>query len=265
METATRPLPIRQFRADAALVEIFATRDEAGRAAAEDVARDIAATQASSQTARVVFAAAPSQDEFLAGLVARPEVDWSRVNAFHMDEYLGIAADHPASFRRYLRDHLFDRCGIDPSLVRLIHAEWAGLPIRVCHGYEILLRVAPLDLVCGGIGENGHLAFNDPPVADFLDPVWVKVVRLDHACRSQQVNDGCFARVEDVPTHAFTLTIPALLSARRLSIVVPGPRKASAVLAAIRGPISEACPASVLRTHSGARIYLDRESATGLG
>jgi glucosamine-6-phosphate deaminase len=264
METSTRPQPVRQFRADAALVEIFATRDDAGRAAAEDVGREIASRQASAATARLVFAAAPSQDEFLAALVTRPEIDWLRLAAFHMDEYLGIDANHPASFRLYLYKHLFEPCGIDPDRVHMIPAESRESPLRVCLDYEQSMRAKPPDIVCGGIGENGHLAFNDPPVADFLDPVWVKVVRLDDACRAQQVHDGCFARIEDVPTHAFTLTIPALLSASRLSIVVPGPRKAAAVLATLGGPISEACPASVLRTHPGARIYLDRESAIGL-
>ena len=115
--------------------------------------------------------------------------------------------------------------------------------------------------MCAGIGENGHLAFNDPPVADFLDPVLVKVVRLDAACRAQQLNDGCFEKPTDIPTHAYTLTIPALLSAPVVSVVVPGPRKANAVLTTLRGPISESCPATALRQHKGARLYLDRDAA----
>jgi glucosamine-6-phosphate deaminase len=124
-----------------------------------------------------------------------------------------------------------------------------------------MLRAEPADLVCAGIGENGHLAFNDPPVADFLDPVKVKVVRLDEACRKQQVHDGCFSDLTEVPTHAYTLTVPALLAAPRLFVVVPGPRKAEAVLATLKGPIGEACPATALRGHAGARLYLDKESA----
>ncbi len=133
--------------------------------------------------------------------------------------------------------------------------------MQTCLAYEDLLLAEPTDIVCAGIGENGHLAFNDPPVADFLDPVQVKVVRLDQPCRAQQFHDGCFDRVEDVPTHAYTLTIPALLAAPHVSVVVPGPRKANAVLTTLRGPINEACPATVLRRHPGTTLYLDREAA----
>src|SRR6185437_12599272 len=180
---------------------------------------------------------------------------------FHMDEYLGLHSDHPASFRRYLQEHLFRLAGFTPDRLRLIPGEQTGSPLRTCLDYEALLQAEPTDIVCAGIGENGHLAFNDPPVADFLDPVLVKVVRLDSACRTQQLNDGCFDRIEDVPTYAYTLTVPALLAAPVVSVVVPGPRKAEAVLATLRGPIHEACPASVLRTHPGAVLYLDREAA----
>jgi glucosamine-6-phosphate deaminase len=208
-----------------------------------------------------VFAAAPSQDEFLAGLVADKGIDWARVTAFHMDEYLGLPADHPASFRRYLQEHLFGLVGLSPDRQRLIPGERSERPLRTCLAYEDLLMAAWPDIVCAGIGENGHLAFNDPPVADFLDPVLVKVVKLDAPCRTQQVNDGCFERIADVPTHAYTLTIPALVSAPFVSVVVPGARKANAVLTTLKGPISESCPASVLRRHPGAKLYLDREAA----
>ncbi len=208
-----------------------------------------------------MFAAAPSQDEFLAGLVARQEIDWTRVVAFHMDEYLGIGADHPVSFRRYLQEHLFRLVDMGADRLRLIPGERAERPLRTCLEYEDLLLAGPTDIVCAGIGENGHLAFNDPPVADFLDPVLVKVVRLDAACRNQQLNDGCFERIDDVPTHAYTMTIPALLRAPVVSVVVPGPRKANAVLNVLKGPIGEACPATALRHHPGARLFLDREAA----
>jgi glucosamine-6-phosphate deaminase len=136
-----------------------------------------------------------------------------------------------------------------------------GDAVAEAHRYAQLLREHPLDLCCCGIGENGHLAFNDPPVADFLDPVAVKVVRLDPACRAQQLYDGGYERIEDVPTHAYTMTIPALLRASVVSVVVPGPRKANAVLTTLRGPISESCPASALRRHPGATLYLDRDAA----
>lgn len=262
MDAIQRPEPVSQFLADSARVEVFRSRSEAGLAAALDVAAAILARQIHGESARVVFAAAPSQDEFLAALIERLEIDWSRLLAFHMDEYLGLDAHHPASFRRYLREHLFDPAGLASSQLQLIPGEQIDRPLRTCLEYEEILRAHPPHVVCAGIGENGHLAFNDPPVADFLDPLWVKVVRLDEACRVQQVHDGCFSHIEDVPTHAYTLTVPALLSASVVSVVVPGPRKAAAVLATIHGPISEACPASALRRHPGARLYLDSDSAS---
>jgi glucosamine-6-phosphate deaminase len=240
---------------------VYETRAMAGRAAARHVAREIVARQQAAGRANVVFAAAPSQNEFLAGLVAQQEIDWTRVVAFHMDEYLGIGADHPVSFRRYLQEHLFRLVGLGPDRLRLIPGERTERPLRTCLEYEDLLKAEPTDIVCAGIGENGHLAFNDPPVADFLDPVLVKVVRLDAACRNQQLNDGCFDRLEDVPTHAYTMTIPALLRAPVVSVIVPGPRKANAVLNTLRGPINEGCPATALRRHPGARLYLDRDAA----
>jgi glucosamine-6-phosphate deaminase len=252
---------IAQFREDSLEVFVYENRALAGRAAAQGIVEAIRSRQRAHGRAKVIFAAAPSQDEFLAGLVAADEIDWTRVVAFHMDEYLGVDADHPASFRRYLQEHLFRLVGLGPDRLRLIPGEQIERPLETCLAYEDLLRANPTDIVCAGIGENGHLAFNDPPVADFLDPVLVKVVRLDALCRNQQLNDGCFDRLEDIPTHAYTLTIPALLRAPVVSVVVPGPRKANAVLTTLRGPISEACPATALRRHAGARLYLDRESA----
>jgi glucosamine-6-phosphate deaminase len=252
---------IAQFREDSLEVFVYENRALAGRAAAQGIVEAIRSRQHAHGFANVIFAAAPSQDEFLAGLVAADEIDWTRVVAFHMDEYLGLDADHPASFRRYLQEHLFRLVGLGPDRLRLLPGEQIERPLQTCLAYEDLLRANPTDIVCAGIGENGHLAFNDPPVADFLDPVLVKVVRLDAPCRNQQLNDGCFDRLEDIPTHAYTLTIPALMRAPVVSVVVPGPRKANAVLTTLRGPISEACPATALRRHAGARLYLDRESA----
>lgn len=253
--------PVLEFDVESLRVVVHENRASMGRAAADTVARAIADRQGVAPVARVVFAAAPSQDEFLASLVAYRGIDWSRVHAFHMDEYLGIDADHPASFRRYLREHLFRLAGLDEARLALIPGEETDRPLRTALAYEQRLLDEPTDIVCAGIGENGHLAFNDPPVADFLDPVLVKVVRLDASCRRQQLNDGCFDRLEDVPTHAYTLTIPALMAARVVSLVVPGPRKAEAVLATIRGPIGESCPSTALRNHPGAVLHLDRESA----
>jgi glucosamine-6-phosphate deaminase len=258
---ASEPPTIARFHVDSLEVFVFENRALAGHAAAQGVALEITKRQGDAGRANVVFAAAPSQNEFLAGLVARQEIDWSRVVAFHMDEYLGIGADHPVAFRRYLQEHLFRLVGMTGDRLRLIPGEQVDQPLRTCLDYEAILKVEPTDIVCAGIGENGHLAFNDPPVADFLDPVLVKVVRLDAACRTQQLNDGGFERLADVPTHAYTLTIPALLRAPVVSVIVPGPRKANAVLNTLRGPISEACPATALRRHPGARLYLDRDAA----
>lgn len=257
----SQPAPIAEFAIDQLQVKVFEDRAQLGRAAAAGVAGAIAARLREAENVNIVFAAAPSQDEFLAGLVATEGVDWSRVVGFHMDEYLGLGPDHPASFRRYLNEHVFRLVDLPPERLRLIPGEQADRPLQTCLAYEDLLRSQPTDIVCGGIGENGHLAFNDPPVADFLDPLLIKVVRLDEPCRIQQVHDGCFERLVDVPTHAYTLTIPALLKAPVVSLVVPGPRKANAVQATLKGPIAESCPASALRRHPGAVLYLDRESA----
>jgi glucosamine-6-phosphate deaminase len=255
------PVPVAEFQVDALRVRVFPNRSQLGRAAAEAVAGTIRELVRESGEARVVFAAAPSQDEFLAGLVASRGIDWSQVVALHMDEYLGIDASHPASFRRYLAEHLFRLVDLAPERMHLIAGEHATRATEICRAYEEQLRATPPDLVCAGIGENGHLAFNDPPVADFIDPLKIKVVRLDEACRAQQVHDGCFASLDQVPTHAFTLTVPALMAATVMSVVVPGPRKAEAVLATLRGPISERCPASILRRHPAATLYLDTDAA----
>jgi glucosamine-6-phosphate deaminase len=259
--SVVEPPPIARFTVDSLDVLVFENRALAGHAAAQAVAREIRQRQHLSGQANIVFAAAPSQNEFLAGLVADKGIDWARIVAFHMDEYLGIQPDHSASFRRYLQEHIFRLVGLDSARLRLIPGEETERPIRTCLTYEDRLLAESPDIVCAGIGENGHLAFNDPHVADFIDPVLVKVVRLDAACRAQQVNDGCFERLGDVPTHAYTLTIPALLRASIVSIVVPGPRKANAVLTTLKGPIGEACPATVLRGHPGAKLYLDADSA----
>lgn len=235
-------------------------RDRAvmGAAAGAEAAEVIQAALQRQGAARIVLACAPSQDEMLATLAAAP-VDWSRVTVFHMDEYVGLAADHPASFRQYLHRRLLTR--IQPAAFHGITGE-AVDPAAEGRRYAALLGAAPLDLICLGIGENGHLAFNDPPVADFADPEAVKAVELDEGCRRQQVNDGCFPAIEAVPRRALTLTIPTLLSGRRLVVTVPGLRKAAAVRAALRGPIAPVCPASILRTHPAATLHLDSAAAS---
>lgn len=238
-------------------VHVHPDRMAMGRAAAHEAAEALGAALARQGAARLVLACAPSQDEMLAALAAAP-VDWSRVTVFHMDEYVGLDAVHPASFRRYLQEHFL--AGVRPAAFHGIAGEAAAAAAE-CRRYAALLAAAPLDLVCLGIGENGHLAFNDPPVADFADPETVKRVDLDEACRRQQVNDGCFRTLAEVPRQALTLTIPALLGARRLVATVPGPRKAAAVRAALHGPVTPACPASILRTHPAAALHLDPAAA----
>lgn len=246
-------------RYDLLQVRVHADRAAMGAAAARDAAENITRAIADKGVARVVFACAPSQGEMLAALRTRP-IEWPHVTAFHMDEYVGLAADHPASFRKFLGE----------NLLRQVHVrEFHGLrgeaadPGAECRRYAGLLQAAPIDLVCLGIGENGHLAFNDPPVADFNDPAAVKPVELDEPCRRQQVNDGCFPTFDAVPRQALTLTIPMLLAARALVVTVPGPRKAAAVRATLTGPIETSCPASILRTHPSAVLHLDRDAAAG--
>jgi glucosamine-6-phosphate deaminase len=238
-------------------VRVFADRAAMGRAAADDVAAELRATLARQETVRMIFAAAPSQRELLDGLVAAEGVDWTRVTAFHMDEYLGLPADAPQRFANWLARAIFDRLPFGE--VHLI--EPGPDPEATAAAYATRLAKAPIDLVCLGIGQNGHLAFNDPPVADLDDPLDVKVVELDETCRRQQVDDGAFPDVTQVPTRAVTLTIPRLLDARRLFCVVPGRTKQHAVQRALYAPVSAADPATALRTHPDGTLYVDAEAA----
>ncbi len=234
-------------------------RETMGEAATQTALQEIRAAIRERGEARVIFACAPSQNEFLAALI-RTDLDWSHITVFHMDEYVGLPAGHPQSFRSYLREHLLAHLP-PPRSVHLIAADAEDLDAEG-ERYARLLSAAPIDLVCMGIGENGHLAFNDPPVADFDDPLLVKRVELDRACRAQQVHDGCFPGLADVPTHALTLTIPALLRARAISCVVPGERKSRAIFDTLRGEITTACPASILRTHHQATLHIDAAAAS---
>lgn len=248
-----------QFQVDSLQVEVFPSREALGAAAAGHAAERIRELLGRQERVRMIFAAAPSQNEFLASLIQAEGIDWSRITAFHMDDYLGLPEEAPQRFGRFLKEKLFDR--VHPGEVRYIRTD-GGVEAE-CERYEQLLREAPIDIVCLGIGENGHIAFNDPPVADFQDPVWVKAVVLDDACRRQQVNDGCFPDFGSVPEQALTLTIPALLSGARLYCMVPGPTKREAVTRTLAGPITTACPASVLRTHPHCTLYVDQDSYDG--
>lgn len=252
---------MKTFTKDKLTVRVFDSRSDMGAAAAEACVKEMQKLLAEKESIRMIFAAAPSQNEFLAALVEAGKdgrVDYSRVHAFHMDEYVGLAADAPQGFGNFLRDRLF---GLLPfASVTYLNGNAAD-PAEECARYTTLLKEAPIDIVCMGIGENGHIAFNDPHVADFNDPAAVKVVELDHTCRQQQVNDGCFAKLDDVPTHALTLTIPTLVAPKTVFCMVPAPTKAKAVQAAVEGPISETCPASILRRHDNASLWLDPDSA----
>ena len=232
-------------------VNVYESRAAMGRAAASAVAAKIAELLTRKPFVNMVFAAAPSQEEFLAALREMP-VEWGRVNAFHMDEYLELGVDVAQGFGVFLRDRLF-------SFVPCRDVFY--MDGMTAEQYAVLLDTYTTDIVCLGIGENAHLAFNDPHVARFDDPETVKVVELDVACRQQQVNDGCFAYIERVPTHAVTMTIPALMRAPFVFVIVPGPRKAVAVRHTLYDAIDERYPSTILRRHPDVQLFLDRDSA----
>ena len=246
---------IHDFLVDQLQVKTFQTRKQMGRAAGQAAAKAIAKTIAHQGTARVIFAAAPSQNETLASLIADTSVDWSKVTAFHMDEYIGLSEDAPQRFSHYLKERVFDRLPL-----AAVHLLGMQPPESDCEYYANLLAEKPIDVVCLGIGENGHIAFNDPPVADFSDPQLVKIVTLDLPCRQQQVNDGCFPNIDAVPKTAVTLTIPALMRGATLICTVPGPTKRDAVRATLHDEISTRCPATILRMHENCTLYLDADS-----
>lgn len=252
-------LPVLSKTVESLQVHVYKNRSALGAAAAADAARRINELLAVKSGIRMIFAAAPSQNELLMHLAGNHSIDWSRITAFHMDEYIGLPSHAPQRFSRFLQEHLFDK--VKPGNVHLIDS--TSRVEDECARYGKLLQEAPIDIVCLGIGENGHIAFNDPPVADFNDREVIKAVELDAACRQQQVNDGCFRDFADVPTHALTLTIPALLGAAHLFCVVPGPTKRQAVERTLNGPISTACPSTILRKHADCTLYVDRDSYGG--
>lgn len=227
-----------------------------GAAAAADIASALVERLTRQPAVRMVFAAAPSQADMLSTLSAAPGIDWSRVTAFHMDEYVGLSPASPARFGNWLDAHVFSKIPF-AAVHRITPEPDAAAEIR---RYSDLLDEAPIDFVCLGIGVNGHIAFNDPPVADFGDPSDVKIVELDEICRQQQVDEECFPDIVSVPHHAITLTVPRLLRADRLFCVVPGAIKRDAVSKTLRGPLSTECPASILRTHTACTLYIDKDS-----
>ena len=249
---------MNSFQKDLLAVKVYSTRDEMGRSAAEDIKTCILALLQTQDHVNMIFAAAPSQNEVLAALAEDGDIPWNRVNAFHMDEYIGLPAHAPQAFGRFLQDHIFGIVNFK-SVSRMDIT--ASDTEQECERYASLLQKYPTDIVVMGIGENGHIAFNDPPVADFHDPKAVKAVELDEVCRTQQVHDGCFATLDAVPKTAITLTVPTLFAGKHLFCIVPAATKAQAVRATLCGEIGEACPATVLRLHKSAVLYLDGDSS----
>ena len=238
-------------------IGIYDTRREMGLNAAADIVKAMQDALAEKDEINMIFAAAPSQNDVLKALT-ESSIEWNRVNAFHMDEYIGLDPAAPQSFGNFLTDHIFGKLPF--KSVNLIRCG-ADDPEAECDRYAALLDSYPVDLIVMGIGENGHIAFNDPWVADFHDGKKVKSVQLDEVCRQQQVNDGCFESLEKVPQKAITLTCPVFIHAPKLFCIVPGSTKAEAVRKTVYGPVNEDCPATILRNHASAKLYLDRDSA----
>lgn len=254
-------IPIKKVTADNLRAEVYKSRTEMGQAAGVAAANRLRVLLTQKDEVNVIFAAAPSQSEMLAVLCSEEGIDWRRVNAFHMDEYIGLEDGAPQCFGNFLKRHLFSL--VPFKAVYLIDCT-ANDPGVECKRYAALLENFPADMVCLGIGENGHIAFNDPGEARFDDPEKVKVVTLDEVCRSQQVHDGCFASLGDVPKHALTLTIPALMAAPHLICTVPASSKRDAVNKTLKGPVDENVPATAMRRHRDCVMYCDIDSAADL-
>lgn len=241
-------------------VKVFKDKHELGKAAAIAVTQKISEVIKEKGSANMIFATGASQFQFIENLL-KQDIEWDKINVFHLDEYLGMPETHPASFRKFLKERIFNI--VKPKQVFYINGDAPDAEAEALR-YENLLEEYPVDIACIGIGENGHIAFNDPPVADFNDSKLVKVVELDEACRNQQLGEGWFPTFDDVPTHALTLTIPAIMSCKTISCVVPDERKSEAVYNTINAEISTECPATILRKHSDTVLYLDEGSASKL-
>lgn len=249
------PTTLWRFDVDRLRVQVEADASAAGDSAALAAAQFLRERLCAQERVRVIFAAAPSQGRALATLAAQPGIDWARLAAFHMDEYAGLGVGDPRSFGRYLTDRLFNI--VRPGAIHLINgaadADWE------IARYAGEVTAAPIDLVLLGVGENGHIAFNEPGSA-IDDEAPMRLVSLDRRSRQQQINDGCFDRLADVPTHAFTLTVPTLLSARSMVAVVVGALKREPIGQMLRGPVGPQSPASWLRHHAQAMLYLDQDA-----
>jgi glucosamine-6-phosphate deaminase len=251
-------MSVKEFKVDKLNVSVGTTRKEMGEAAAAQFYNSVKARLKKQQQLNVVFAAAPSQNEFLESL-KNYDIEWNRINVFHMDEYVGLSIEKQQSFARFIKKMVVDKFPVG-SFNAINGANLSAE--EECKRYAKLLKENPIDVVCCGIGENGHLAFNDPCNADFFDIESVKTVELDQLCRKQQVNDGCFEKIQDVPTRAITVTMPALLRAKEIICVVPAKSKANAIWSTLKKSIDTSCPASILRIHNNAYLYCDKDSAS---
>lgn len=252
---------VKYFNVDRLQCYSYETRKEMGIGAAKDIAAMLRVLLAEKETVNMMFAAAPSQSDALEALLDEPDIDWSRVKAFHMDEYIGLDPEAPQGFGNFLRRAIFGKKPF--AEVNYINPAAAD-PNAEADRYQQLLLENPMDICVLGVGENGHVAFNDPAVADFNDKRLVKTVELDDICRNQQVNDGCFAKLDDVPKTAMTVTVPGLMRAKALFCIVPAKTKAAAIARMVNGEINEECPATILRHQPAAKLYLDADSSSML-
>jgi N-acetylneuraminate lyase len=248
--------PSRIEKVDKLNVRVYGNRQALGSAAGTDVSLRLKELLSQQEFVNIILGSAPSQNEFIQSLSEADSIDWSRVRVFHMDEYIGMSKNDQQAFSKYLQDRLVNKI----NLKQFYAIDGMADPYQECMRYSELLNEYPPDIVCLGIGENGHIAFNDPPVADFKDPLRVKVVEIDEPCRRQQVNDGCFPTIEDVPTTAITLTVPMLTAGIYMYCIVPGKLKAQAIKHTLHGEITTDCPATILRMHPSCTLYVDSDS-----
>lgn len=251
---------IKSYTIDQLQVAVYGNANEMGEAAADLVKNKLDEAIRQRGGANLILATGASQFSFLKALQQKV-LDWKKITVFHLDEYKGISDRHPASFRKYLRERILD--AVVPKKIYFLNGDAPDLE-KEMDNYTEALEQHPIDIACIGIGENGHIAFNDPPVADFNDPKWVKLVSLDEDCRNQQLGEGWFPTLDDVPKQALTLTIPAIMSCKTISCVVPDERKAVAIHNTLYGEIGIKCPATILRTHSDTQLFLDTNSASRL-
>ena len=248
------------FKKDKLEVKVYKESEEIALAAAEFVSENLRTAVDKKGYANLIIGTGTSQLAFHRNL-QNQKIEWNKITVFHLDEYLGMSETHQASFRKFLKEKILEK--VKPKQVHYLNGDAPDITAEVLR-YENLLKQHTIDVACIGIGENGHIAFNDPPVADFKDPYLVKVVELDEDCRKQQLGEGWFPSFDEVPTHALSLTIPAIMRCESISCVVPDLRKANAVYNALNAEISTACPATILRKHPNAVLFLDALSSSKL-